>query len=54
MSTYATISLAGNLAKLPAKDLNTFTLEYPGARLRYTTMYMGVLVNFSVDMLGVM
>jgi uncharacterized MAPEG superfamily protein len=33
--------LAGNLAKLPSSDLNTLSLEYIGARLLYTALYMG-------------
>jgi hypothetical protein len=36
------MQLAGNLAKLPAKDLNSLTSEYLGARLLYTAVYMGV------------
>ena len=34
--------LAGNLAKLPAKDLNELAFEYLGARILYTAVYMGV------------
>ncbi|KAJ5906992.1 uncharacterized protein N7473_003908 [Penicillium subrubescens] len=34
--------LAGNLAKLPAKDLNWFAFDYLCARVLYTMAYMGV------------
>ena len=36
------IQIAGNLANLPAKDLNTIAFEYLGARLLYTAVYMVV------------
>ncbi|KAJ5626238.1 hypothetical protein N7510_002547 [Penicillium lagena] len=39
---FAAAMLAGNLAKLPAKDLNSLALEYLGVRLLYTAVYMGV------------
>ncbi|KAJ5818084.1 hypothetical protein N7474_003675 [Penicillium riverlandense] len=39
---FAAAMLAGNLAKLPAKDLNSLAFEYLGARLLYTAIYMGV------------
>ncbi|KAF4264269.1 hypothetical protein KXW98_001544 [Aspergillus fumigatus] len=38
---FAAAMLAGNLAKLPTSDLNTLSLEYIGARLLYTALYMG-------------
>ncbi|KAF7131020.1 hypothetical protein CNMCM5793_003955 [Aspergillus hiratsukae] len=38
---FAAAMLAGNLAKLPSGDLNTLSLEYIGARLLYTALYMG-------------
>lgn len=34
--------LAGNIAKLPAKDLNYMALDYLAARVLYTAVYMGV------------
>ncbi|KAL4751961.1 hypothetical protein BDW72DRAFT_192470 [Aspergillus terricola var. indicus] len=33
--------LAGNVAKLPADELNTLSLEYLGARILYMAAYMG-------------
>ncbi|KAF3396382.1 hypothetical protein F1880_006756 [Penicillium rolfsii] len=39
---FAAAMLAGNLAKLPAKDLNWFAFDYLGARVLYTMAYMGV------------
>ncbi|KAJ5461795.1 uncharacterized protein N7458_003347 [Penicillium daleae] len=39
---FAAAMLAGNLANLPAKDLNWFALDYLGARVLYTMAYMGV------------
>lgn len=36
------IQLAGNLANLPANDLNALAFEYLGARLLYMAVYMGV------------
>lgn len=41
ISTNDITQLAGNLAKLPSSDLNTLSLEYIGARLLYTALYMG-------------
>ncbi|EAW11084.1 uncharacterized protein ACLA_067200 [Aspergillus clavatus NRRL 1] len=38
---FAAAMLAGNLAKLPSNELNTLSLEYVGARLLYTALYMG-------------
>ncbi|GFF32261.1 hypothetical protein IFM51744_03323 [Aspergillus udagawae] len=38
---FAAAMLAGNLAKLPSSDLNTLSLEFIGARLLYTALYMG-------------
>ncbi|KAJ6009911.1 hypothetical protein N7499_004688 [Penicillium canescens] len=39
---FAAAMLAGNLANLPAKDMNTLAVEYLGARILYTALYMGV------------
>ncbi|KAJ5763306.1 hypothetical protein N7533_001987 [Penicillium manginii] len=39
---FAVAMLAGNLAKLPAKDLNYMALDYLAARALYTAVYMGV------------
>ncbi|KAL4973162.1 hypothetical protein BDW66DRAFT_168856 [Aspergillus desertorum] len=38
---FAVAMLAGNVAKLPANELNTLSLEYLGARLLYMAAYMG-------------
>ncbi|KAL4988555.1 hypothetical protein BDW68DRAFT_196685 [Aspergillus falconensis] len=38
---FAVAMLAGNVAKLPASELNTLSLEYLGARLLYMAAYMG-------------
>ncbi|GES61806.1 membrane-associated, eicosanoid/glutathione metabolism (MAPEG) protein [Aspergillus terreus] len=38
---FAVAMLAGNLAKLPSKELNTIAFEYLGVRLLYTAIYMG-------------
>ncbi|KAL4954742.1 hypothetical protein BDW69DRAFT_162555 [Aspergillus filifer] len=38
---FAAAMLAGNVAKLPASELNTLSLEYLGARLLYMAAYMG-------------
>jgi uncharacterized MAPEG superfamily protein len=40
--TFFAEQLAGNLAGLPSNELNTIAMEYIGARLLYTTLYMGV------------
>lgn len=40
--TNGVIQLAGNVANLPAKDLNVLAFEYLGARLLYTAVYMVV------------
>ncbi|KAL5002218.1 hypothetical protein BDV10DRAFT_158616 [Aspergillus recurvatus] len=37
---FAVAMLAGNVAKLPANELNTLSLEYLGARLLYMAAYM--------------
>jgi len=34
--------LAGNLAKLPSRDLNYMAIDYLAARVLYTAVYMGV------------
>jgi uncharacterized MAPEG superfamily protein len=34
--------MAGCLAKLPSRELNTLAAEYIGARVLYTTLYMTV------------
>ncbi|EEH36429.1 hypothetical protein PAAG_06847 [Paracoccidioides lutzii Pb01] len=39
---FAAAMIAGNVAKLPASDLNTIAAEYIGARVIYTALYMGV------------
>ncbi|EED17425.1 conserved hypothetical protein [Talaromyces stipitatus ATCC 10500] len=39
---FAAAMLAGNLAKLPSSELNTLAVEYIGARLLYTAVYLGV------------
>ncbi|OOQ91194.1 hypothetical protein PEBR_01350 [Penicillium brasilianum] len=39
---FAAAMLAGNLAKLPAKDLNWLAFDYLSARVLYTMAYMGV------------
>ncbi|EEH10909.1 conserved hypothetical protein [Histoplasma capsulatum G186AR] len=39
---FAAAMIAGNVAKLPAGDLNTIAAEYIGARMLYTVLYMGV------------
>ncbi|KAJ5306754.1 hypothetical protein N7508_005769 [Penicillium antarcticum] len=39
---FAAAMLTGTLAKLPAKDMNTLAVEYLGARILYTALYMGV------------
>ncbi|KAJ6000234.1 hypothetical protein N7481_000643 [Penicillium waksmanii] len=38
---FAAAMLAGNLAKLPAKDLNYMALDYLAVRVLYTAVYMG-------------
>ncbi|KAJ5177065.1 uncharacterized protein N7482_002942 [Penicillium canariense] len=38
---FAAAMLAGNLAKLPAKDLNWMAVDYLCARVLYTLVYMG-------------
>ncbi|OAX78722.1 hypothetical protein ACJ72_06967 [Emergomyces africanus] len=39
---FAAAMVAGNVAKLPASDLNVIAAEYIGARIIYTALYMGV------------
>ncbi|KAJ5222645.1 uncharacterized protein N7469_008885 [Penicillium citrinum] len=39
---FAAAMLAGNLAKLPSKDLNYMAIDYLAARVLYTAVYMGV------------
>ncbi|KAK2804516.1 hypothetical protein FQN50_006591 [Emmonsiellopsis sp. PD_5] len=39
---FAAAMIAGNVAKLPASDLNLIAAEYVGARVLYTALYMGV------------
>ncbi|OJD17623.1 hypothetical protein AJ78_02273 [Emergomyces pasteurianus Ep9510] len=39
---FAAAMVAGNIAKLPAKDLNLIAAEYLGARILYTALYMRV------------
>ncbi|OJJ02408.1 hypothetical protein ASPVEDRAFT_193129 [Aspergillus versicolor CBS 583.65] len=38
---FAVAMLAGNVAKLPTKELNILSLEYIGVRLLYMATYMG-------------
>ncbi|KAI9375009.1 hypothetical protein BJX61DRAFT_218258 [Aspergillus egyptiacus] len=38
---FAVAMIAGNVAKLPTRELNTLSLEYLGARLLYMATYMG-------------
>ncbi|OJJ59878.1 hypothetical protein ASPSYDRAFT_903118 [Aspergillus sydowii CBS 593.65] len=38
---FAVAMLAGNVAKLPTKELNVLSLEYIGVRLLYMATYMG-------------
>ncbi|CBF90339.1 hypothetical protein AN0032.2 [Aspergillus nidulans FGSC A4] len=38
---FAVAMLAGNVAQLPADELNTLSLEYLGARILYMAAYMG-------------
>ncbi|KAE8412384.1 hypothetical protein BDV36DRAFT_300953 [Aspergillus pseudocaelatus] len=39
---FAAAMLAGNLAKLPANDLNYMAVDYLASRMLYTAVYMGV------------
>ncbi|KAH8424240.1 uncharacterized protein LDX57_001998 [Aspergillus melleus] len=39
---FAAAMIAGNVAKLPADELNVLAAEYIGARILYTAVYMGV------------
>ncbi|OQE16715.1 hypothetical protein PENSTE_c023G00497 [Penicillium steckii] len=39
---FAAAMLAGNLAKLPSRDLNYMAVDYLAARVLYTAVYMGV------------
>ncbi|KAA8646455.1 hypothetical protein EYZ11_000273 [Aspergillus tanneri] len=38
---FAAAMIAGNVAKLPSSELNTLAVEYIGARILYTALYMG-------------
>ncbi|KAJ5223495.1 hypothetical protein N7468_008037 [Penicillium chermesinum] len=39
---FAAATLVGNVTKMPVSDLNTLALNYLGARVLYTALYMGV------------
>jgi len=42
---FAASVLAGNMAKLPAGDMNNMALSFMAARILYVGMYMGIRNN---------